>query len=611
MTSRRTATGIDVGSHAIKVAQLRRVGANVEALNLGMTSVRYAEAGEGAEAGDRAAELSGHLRTLLRSMRCSARSAQTAVGGRRVIIRYSNAPFVPAWQLSMMMQYQIEGETMGGTEQNAADYRPLNIPAAKDLRLMIGMAKNEAVTEHMRVLAGAGVRTRDVTLTALAVAATYAHTTAEPDEEEISCLLNIGADNTDLVIIRGRNIYFARSITTGSRAFTEALRSELDLDFEQAEQVKLAHGRILPEQPAPRPAGETSLENEQGGAPEQGPAGAAEPPAPATPEQRRISEALIRAASGLVAQVQVSLSACRSATGMTTMRVDRVFLSGGGAAVAGLKEFLSERLRLPVQLLPCFNRINTAGLPADARKEVEKNPMAYAVAIGLALQQVFPELFHLSLLPKRVKERREFFARRIYLWVAAIVYAAALAGAAFGSAVVTRERGGQVRAMAAAVQKAEQQMARAQSLKVENETLSAEVGALATRLNAAHHTLRFFGLMRQLTPPQLQVFRVETYSGDTSRYERPKPVLTPAALLALKSQPPPPKVLVIMGRVMLKPPRPGLFEEINLVAAQNLVRQYAEQLQHAGGFRKLEQPLAPSEQNLEFRIELTMEPGTL
>jgi hypothetical protein len=322
---------------------------------------------------------------------------------------------------------------------------------------------------------------------------------------------------------------------------------------------------------------------------------------------------LRRAANALVAQIQVSISACRSATGLTNLRVDKLLLSGGGAQLPGLADFLSARLHLPVEMLESFAGIELGALPPDRRREVEAHQAHYATAVGLALEQLLPGSFHLSLLPKAVKDRRDFYSRRIYLWAAGILYATTLLTAIVSSFILTEMRRRQVDQMHAVVNKAELQLGEATRLRDQNAALSGELETLFHRLSASRRELELWSVMRRVTPPQIQVLKLETYSERASPYEKPRRELSLLEKLAKKDQPPPPRVLVIMGKVTLEAIRSEgrLIRNINVDTAQKMVRQYGEQLKESGLVDRLEIPMVPVQDNLEFRIELALKPGVL
>jgi len=619
----RTVTGIDIGSDAIKIVQLRKAGDLVEVVKAGSMNVRASRPSEpedGKEVGESYhLQVGERLRDLLRSLDMSPRSATTAVGGRRVVIRYNQLPFARKQHLRLMMEYQIESEAVGGAQQNAADYRPLAIPLSKDLHVMIGLAKNEVVQEQMDILESANVKAADVTLTPLPVSCTFAYGTALPDDPDISCIVNIGRENTDIVIQRGKNVYFARNITIGSGSFTASLASEFKINTAEAEEMKRAEGELLPDLRSPEgEEAKIDIESEEVDFEVVEKAGRE-----ASARQKRISDALRRAGRRLASQIQASVTACRSATGMSTLKIDKLYLTGGGTRLKGLDDFLCTRLRAPVEVMDVFAGIGLSKLSPEKRRELETEQGQYAVATGLALQQLFPEAFHLSLLPKRVKERQDFLSRRIYLWAAAALYAATMIGAIIWSSVLSDTRQRVVDQKGQVATKAEQLIGKATRLRDENVRLTQEMEILKKRLFAGKNVLALFGFMTEATPDHLRITDVDTYTERTNdRLERGKPAVKRlAAHLALikGGQSKFERIVTVEGEV-LNVMKDGVVHNERVVDGPSsrpipnektgdLVSEYKDSLKDMGLFTHATVSQFPAEKgNWTFRIELSLKP---
>ena len=66
-------------------------------------------------------------------------------------------------------------------------------------------------------------------------------------------------------------------------------------------------------------------------------------------------------------------------------RVTQIFLSGGGAGTLDLNSFISSSLRIPVQLMNPFFRINTKASRVGVDYIMSQGNL-YGVAVGLALR---------------------------------------------------------------------------------------------------------------------------------------------------------------------------------------------------------------------------------
>ena len=136
-------------------------------------------------------------------------------------------------------------------------------------------------------------------------------------------------------------------MSTGGNAYTEALQKELNLPFEQADQLK--RGQSVD--------GVTFEE--------------------ARPVLRAVTE-------NVMLEVQKTFDFFKASA--ASEHITRIVVSGGASRAEGFGEMVSERFQAPVELFDPFKRVTF-----DARKfnvdPVEIAPTA-AVAVGLALRRV-------------------------------------------------------------------------------------------------------------------------------------------------------------------------------------------------------------------------------
>jgi type IV pilus assembly protein PilM len=167
----------------------------------------------------------------------------------------------------------------------------------------------------------------------------------EPDA--VVVLLNVGASGINVNIISGEQSLFTRDISIGGNAYTEALQKELNLSFEDAEQAKKGD-------PAPglmfddvRPVLHAITEN-------------------------------------VLLEIQKTFDFFKATS--ASDRMDRIFLSGGGAAIDGFAPALEERCGAPVEVFDPFRKISL-----DWKKlgidDPERVSATSAVAVGLALRR--------------------------------------------------------------------------------------------------------------------------------------------------------------------------------------------------------------------------------
>ena len=115
---------------------------------------------------------------------------------------------------------------------------------------------------------------------------------------------------------------------------------------------------------------------------------------------------------------------CKSQIKLSSLRVDRVLLCGGGAALAGLCAYLQSAMGVPVELFDPFRVVDTAGLDPQAADLLEEYKLESVVALGLATMASDPEGYSVEILPESVRKRREFAGRTLWMIAAAVLGAA-------------------------------------------------------------------------------------------------------------------------------------------------------------------------------------------
>jgi type IV pilus assembly protein PilM len=350
---------------------------------------------------ERERELRADLTSLLR--RSGIRSGQMVLGlsGAQALIRYMQVPPVPPWKLDMMMKYEVQ-EQGSSSEPSAFDYRILDLPdVGGQVTIMLTQVQEKKLLGRLELARRAGMGRPDVDLNCLGLFNTYVHGHGF-DGDHTVMVVDIGAENVDMVIARGPALCFARSVSGGGSRFTAAVAEMLRMPFAEAENLKCTKGAIL----APDQA-----ENEE------------------LPYiQRRLSAALESEIGTLAGVIDSSLMYCRAQTKQAKLRPDEVLLSGGGAMLPGLSEALARRLRMRVSRMEPFRKISLGALAGPELEEVSAQAPRYAVALGLAASRLLPDAVRFSMVQESEKARRRFLEGGIYMWYgAAVVWIAAAA----------------------------------------------------------------------------------------------------------------------------------------------------------------------------------------
>ncbi len=486
------ATGIDVGSDGIKVVQVRRQGHEYSILRAGRASI--ADLGRIADSPRKDARVAVLVRNVMKDAGIKATGAVSSVSPRRALMKYTQIPPVPSWKLKMLMEYEIEAETSGSKGDLATDFRLLDLPVVSNTyTVMIGLVQKEAVQQRMGLLRDAGVKPVDMTVPFVGHYESFAHSQSVSGDD-VALLVSVGAEFTELVFVGGRKLYFARTLPFGSRAFSNAVAEELDVNFQEAEE-KVKEGTLYL----------TDVE---------------EP----TSEIERVSNVLLGPAEQLASGIEQAILFCRAQTKMVGLKVSQIFLSGGGGKLHGLDEFLSTRLEMPVSATDPLDQLDLTRLPKAQREDLQKDAGGYAQAIGLALAGLKEESFFLSVFPEEIKKRRRFLQREIFLYYAAVVFVAAV-GLLGASLVFTKcRREAYLEVQRTRLEAAKKESAALQKYVDKNRMWAMRIAVLEDAMLAGKEAIDALAALKKLTPEEMRLLECNVHEDAGTSPTRPHAV---------------------------------------------------------------------------------------
>jgi type IV pilus assembly protein PilM len=213
------------------------------------------------------------------------------------------------------------------------------------------------------------------------------------DKKECVVALDIGTDNSNLIITDGEKIIWQRPIPLGGNHFTRALTKDMKLTFAKAEHLKRN--------------------------------------AVKSPDLRKILASLKTVLNDFVGEVQRSLGYFTNTHRDATIQ----YMIGLGNAfrLPGLQKYLQEKLQLDVRKLSKLDRVIGEGVLAAPT--FTENLMSFAVAYGLALQGLKHSRLQTNLLPYEIRVERIVRGKKPWAVAAAAVLLLAVAGLTFGYSV--------------------------------------------------------------------------------------------------------------------------------------------------------------------------------
>ena len=172
------------------------------------------------------------------------------------------------------------------------------------------------------------------------------------NDKATTMIVEIGANSTDISVVRESIPVLNRSLEICGSTLTQALADSLGMTFQQAEQLKM----------------DLSLSTRSG--------------ANEAAADGDFSGVIIKALGPIVSEIKYMLDFYNSANATP---VEKIVLSGGGALLGGLPDYLSSQLNLQVIIGDSFSRIL---YPNELKPIINEVGPSLAVAVGLALREV-------------------------------------------------------------------------------------------------------------------------------------------------------------------------------------------------------------------------------
>ncbi|MBN4058778.1 type IV pilus assembly protein PilM, partial [Desulfocapsa sp. AH-315-J15] len=230
--------GIDIGSHAIKICQLKRTDKAYAVVNLGSATLPEDAVDDGTLNDP---ELVGKtIAELLKNLKIKKKKVGFSISGYSVIVKKVNLAVMSEDELEEHIQSEAEQYIPFDIDDVYLDFQDLKTNKGNSDRtdVMLVAAKKEIVDDYLEMLEGLNLKPVIVDVDGFALENTYEYN--YPKDENVA-LVDIGASKMNINIISNGISVVARDIVVGSRQLTEQIQAAFDLEFAEAEALKLGH----------------------------------------------------------------------------------------------------------------------------------------------------------------------------------------------------------------------------------------------------------------------------------------------------------------------------------------------------------------------------------
>ena len=271
-------------------------------------------------------------------------------------------------QLSDLVAMQAETELPFRVEGAIYDHHDVH-RSEDGVSVELIAARRETVQQQIDLLKPLGITPKGVMPSTLATSVLAGIGKNKDDAlTEMTMVVDIGAGRTDLCLIAGDTLRFSRSFPIGGNQLTHLYQRETGDNFEVAERRKIMNAAVNPQLDGIEPSQEW--------------------------------------AEGLVTELRRSINGAKRELNINGDRlVGEIWLCGGGARIAGLTDYIADRLEMPALL---WNPLDAfKGVWDEQRSDtqsVEGFSDTLAVTLGLGVNALTSQI-SLDLLPSEEKAK--------------------------------------------------------------------------------------------------------------------------------------------------------------------------------------------------------------
>ncbi len=342
----KTTVALDIGASSIKCVKLERRNGTYALLAMD-TRELPPEAIVADEIKDRDTVIF-NIQSVIDNVDPRTKDIVVAVSGHGVITDKFTLDRKTGPEAEQAILFEAEQRAPYDLDDVTMDYHVLSEDEVNNkMDVLLVAARNDFLKQYLDLLTDANLRPVVVDTDAFAVLNAY-ELNYDIHPERVTALVNIGYDNTNVVFIKDGIYHSTRDVAAGGRIIFDTIQKEFRLNQELT--MKAIKGEM-----------EASI------------------------DQDMLKATIVTSAEELISGLEVAFSYFRSLAKVE--KIDWVVLSGGGALIPHLPEFLQSKLNIPIEIA---NPLRNIEYDPDIFTNIQPERVAplLAVPIGLAARKV-------------------------------------------------------------------------------------------------------------------------------------------------------------------------------------------------------------------------------
>ena len=334
---KKSLVGLDIGSSEVKAVELTDVGDHLVITGFGRSKIPSKEG------------VNEAISEALRRSGIKTKRVATAVSGRSVIVRYINMVAMSDEELKSALRYEADKYIPFELDEVVLDCARLEDPneapgSKKEMKVLLVAVKRNLIEEHVQTIQSLGLVPTVIDVDSFALGNAFElnslNSPRVDDDKKVIALVDIGAVKTNINILKANTSYFSREVYLAGNDFSESIARRLGVD-----QVEAAEMKVNPEG-----------------------------------REESIEESILPVLDDLGNEIHLSFDYFEN---QFDHEVDEVYISGGSAALPGLKTSFERIFDRRIYFWDPTENLEIRSDRIDVQ-ELKEHKGQLAIAVGLA-----------------------------------------------------------------------------------------------------------------------------------------------------------------------------------------------------------------------------------
>lgn len=350
--------GIDVSRYSVKAVRLEESKEGIRLTDVDV--IPYKATGRLEEA-----DLEGRIVEALKDLKFTRK-----IGGERVVISLPThssfnrlVKLPPVEDVVKAIHYEAQSQIPFSLDQVVWGYQMIErqYQPSEEKEVILVALKRDIIDNFLKTIEEVGLNIEQVQLSPVAL---YNFLSADQDVSTPMIVLEMGADNSSLIVVEGDR-FWVRNIPISGNDVTKALMETFQLPHDKAEALKI-----------------NALQS---------------------PHVEKIYQTIVPVYKNIVSEIHRSLGYYKSMSKQA--KFDRIMLLGNGTKALNFQRFMGQALQIQAVRI---QKLNTVALSGSVDPRVlNSNLQSLGTALGLALQGLGRTRNRVNLLPVEYTKKKQ------------------------------------------------------------------------------------------------------------------------------------------------------------------------------------------------------------